>query len=163
MATTTQPFLLRGLLMAYYWYDESLQNLLVARGFTRLPRTQSMIMVNISDGIRRPADLARQLGISRQAIQQTLAEMEKKGLVTLRDDPSDKRAKLVVFSERGKGIGGAALAAIARIERTLESRLGRKAVQALESALYADWGEHLASTRTAQDRLRLRGPAKPKR
>lgn len=74
--TANTNYLMRGLLHGFYWCDESLQNLLKAAGKPELSRTRSMIMVNISDGITRPADLARNIGISRQAIQQTLVEME---------------------------------------------------------------------------------------
>lgn len=136
-------YLMRGLLHAYYWYDESLQNLLRGSGYPSLPRTKSMIMVNITDGIKRPADLARNLGISRQAIQQTLAEMEADGLITLTPDPQDGRAKIVEFSPRGRGIGRAATDAIAEIERELIDRIGARTVEELKRALYADWGPHL--------------------
>ena len=155
-----ERYLLRGLLQAYYWYDESLQNLVAARGYRSLTRAQSMIMVNISAGIRRPADLARRLGISRQAIQQTIAELVRIGLLSLNDDPLDRRAKVVGFSSRGQGIVREAFSAIARIESELESRLGPRAKKALESALYADWGpvlDEAAALRAA------RRPAKPKR
>lgn len=136
-------YLMRGLLHAYYWCDESLQNCVRADGYAPLSRTKSMIMVNVSDGITRPADLARNLGISRQAIQQTLAEMEQEGLISLRPDPADGRAKIVEFSRRGRGIGHTALAAIRAMELELESRLGRRMMQELRNALYADWGPHL--------------------
>ena len=101
-------FLMRGLLHSYYWCDEGLQNALRSAGFQTLSRTKSMIMVNIADGITRPTELARNLGISRQAIQQTLAELEDAGLVNLKTDPSDGRAKIVEFSIEGKGIGKSA-------------------------------------------------------
>jgi DNA-binding MarR family transcriptional regulator len=138
-----RPYLMRGLLHAYYWCDESLQNSVRAAGFPPLSRTKSMIMVNVSDGITRPADLARHLGISRQAIQQTLAEMEAEGLISLRSDPKDGRAKVVEFSPRGRGIGRAALAAIGAMEQELARRLGRRRLEELKKALYADWGPHL--------------------
>jgi DNA-binding MarR family transcriptional regulator len=133
---------MRGLLHAYYWCDESLQKSLQRQGYSPLPRTQSMIMVNVSDGITRPADLARNLGISRQAIQQTLAEMQASGLISLRADPKDGRAKIVEFERRGRGIGRAALVAIGAMERDLERRLGAATLRVLRKALYADWGPH---------------------
>ena len=61
--------LMRGLLRAYYWMDESLQNGLQQAGYAPRTRTQTMILINISDGITRAAELARVLGVSRQAIQ----------------------------------------------------------------------------------------------
>jgi len=138
--TVTREYLMRGLLHCYYWIDEGLQASLASLGMPNLPRTKSMIMVNISDGITRPSDLARNIGISRQAIQQTLVEMERDGLVTLMPDPSDGRAKIVKFSRRGAGIGKAAYDALAAIEAELASRIGADSVKKLRQALFADWG-----------------------
>ena len=59
--------LMRGLLRAYYWMDESLQNGLQQAGYPPRTRTQTMILINIADGITRAAELARVLGVSRQA------------------------------------------------------------------------------------------------
>lgn len=133
-------FLMRGLLHSYYWCDEGLQNSLRSQGFKTLSRTKSMIMVNIADGISRPTELARNLGISRQAIQQTLAELEEAGLVTLKTDPTDGRAKIIQFSDEGKNIGRAAFKAMASMEAILEERLGPGAVKRLNQTLFADWG-----------------------
>lgn len=136
----TSKFLMRGLLHAYYWCDESLQNSMRKAGLPPLSRTQSMIMVNISDGITRPSDLARNIGISRQAIQQTLVEMEKSGLITLAPDPADGRAKIVKFSRRGTGIGKIAFDALDEIEAELTRRLGVRAVKQVKELLFKDWG-----------------------
>ena len=42
--------LMRGLLRAYYWMDESLQNGLQQAGFRPRTRTQTMILIHISNG-----------------------------------------------------------------------------------------------------------------
>jgi len=136
----TSKFLMRGLLHAYYWCDESLQNSMRKAGLPPFSRTKSMIMVNISDGITRPSDLARNIGISRQAIQQTLVEMEKMGLVTLQPDPADGRAKIVKFSRRGTGMGKVAFDALDEIEAELSRRLGVRAVKQVKEVLFKEWG-----------------------
>ena len=77
-----QEALMRGLLRAYYWMDESLQNGLQQAGYQPRTRTQTMILINISNGITRAAELARVLGVSRQAIQQQINELEQDEIVT---------------------------------------------------------------------------------
>jgi DNA-binding MarR family transcriptional regulator len=140
-------FLMRGLLHAYYWTDESLQNLLQAGGWKTLPRTQSMIMVNVADGCARPSDLARRLGISRQAIQQSLAEMESLGLLQLVPDPGDARAKIVEFSPKGASIQRAALKAIRSVDAELERRLGKRDFDVLRRVLLEkNWGPVMEKT-----------------
>ena len=138
--TDNNNYLMRALLHGFYWCDEGLQNSLRRAGYSGVSRTKSMIMVNISDGITRPSDLAHNIGISRQAIQQTLAEMEREGLISLVVDPNDGRAKIVKFSRRGTGIGKAARKALAEIEAELGRRIGVRAMNNLKKALFTDWG-----------------------
>ena len=133
--------LMRGLLRAYYWMDESLQNGLVQAGFQPRTRTQTMILINISNGITRAAELARVLGVSRQAIQQQINELERDGLVAQMPDPEDRRANRIVFSEKGTELISAALASLRQAEQALAMRLGYETVRQLRSALTADWGE----------------------
>ncbi|MEQ8858664.1 MAG: MarR family transcriptional regulator [Pseudomonadales bacterium] len=133
--------LMRGLLRAYYWMDESLQNGLIEAGFQPRTRTQTMILINISNGITRAAELARVLGVSRQAIQQQINELERDDLVTQIPDPEDRRANRIVFSERGSRLINAALTTLRAAEQALAMRLGYDAVRNLRNALASDWGE----------------------
>ena len=132
--------LMRGLLRAYYWMDESLQNGLQKAGYLPRTRTQTMILINISNGVTRAAELARVLGVSRQAIQQQINELERDDLVTQLPDPDDRRANRIVFSERGSQLINAALATLRQSEQALAIRLGYETVNQLRRALMADWG-----------------------
>lgn len=76
--------------------------------------------------------MTRNFGISRQAIQQTLEEVEQEGLVSLETDPKDGRAKIVRFGPRGRGIGKAALSTMAVLEAVLKRRIGAKALEQLQ-------------------------------
>jgi DNA-binding MarR family transcriptional regulator len=137
----SRGYLMRGLLYAYYWMDEGMQNHMRAAGIPPLSRTQSMIMTNVADGITRPSELARNLGISRQAVHQLIADMEKRNLVEMLPDPSDARAKIIRFSHRGMSIGEVALRATQNMEATLKKRLGQKSLQELRRILLeCDWG-----------------------
>jgi len=138
--------LMRGLLRAYYWMDESLQNGLVEAGFQPRTRTQTMILINISNGITRAAELARVLGVSRQAIQQQINELERDDLVTQIPDPEDRRANRIVFSEKGSRLINAALDTLREAEQALAMRLGYDAVRHLRNALTADWGDVIGGT-----------------
>ena len=132
--------LMRGLLRAYYWMDESLQNGLVQAGYQPRTRTQTMILINLWNGITRAAELARVLGVSRQAIQQQITELERDDLVTQIPDPEDRRANRIVFSERGARLINAALASLRQAEQALAVRLGYESLRSLRNALTSDWG-----------------------
>ena len=143
--------LMRGLLRAYYWMDESMQNGLIQAGFRPRTRTQTMILVNVSNGVTRAAELARVLGVSRQAIQQQINELETEDLVTQIPDPEDRRANRIVFSERGARFMNAALESLRQAEQVLASRLGQDSLRLLRNTLASDWGavvgEHRAPGR----------------
>ncbi|MEZ5559397.1 MAG: MarR family transcriptional regulator [Pseudomonadales bacterium] len=139
--------LIRGLLRAYYWMDESLQNGLQQAGYQPRTRTQTMILINISNGITRAAELARVLGVSRQAIQQQITDLEKDELVTQIPDPEDRRANRIVFSEKGSRLISAAMASLRQAEQALAIRIGYDAVRSLRNALTADWGPIIGEQR----------------
>ncbi len=138
---------MRGLLRAYYWMDESLQNGLEDAGFRPRTRTQTMILINISNGIARAAELARVLGVSRQAIQQQINDLEEDGIVTQIPDPTDKRANRIVFSEKGAQLIGAAMETLREAEQVLAMRVGYDSLEQLRSALSADWGSVIGNKR----------------
>jgi DNA-binding MarR family transcriptional regulator len=132
--------LFMDLLKGLYWFDNALQSGLKKAGFDAVTRAQSLILLNIMVGESRAARLASNLGVSRQAMSQMLAEMEKRGLIISKADAEDKRAQIVTFSGDSKDIRNEALRILARLERELEQRIGAKNVMALRKALAADWG-----------------------
>ena len=135
-----QHFLMMDLLSAFYWMDEALQTGLKQRGWGHVTRSQSLILANIAFGVRRASQLARNLGVTRQAISQMLAEMERKGLVRSMADPSDGRAQIVSFSEDSQRIRNDAMELLLQIEDELQARIGKKRVREMAAALRADWG-----------------------
>jgi DNA-binding MarR family transcriptional regulator len=99
-----------------------------------------MILINISNDITRAAELARVLGVSRQAIQQQINELERDDILTQMPDPSDRRANRLVFSERGATLIGTALETLRQSEQVLAMRLGYDTISQLRRALMSDWG-----------------------
>lgn len=127
------------LLRAFYWFDEGLQTRMSERGWERLPRGQSLALLNIAMGINRPADLARSLGITRQAVAQIIQELRAKELVTLAPDPHDRRAQIVDFSEQFVKHRDDATAILAELEQVMASRIGLRRFKSLRAALGSDW------------------------
>ncbi|MBY8824410.1 MarR family winged helix-turn-helix transcriptional regulator [Sphingomonas colocasiae] len=128
------------LLRAYYWFDEALQAGLKQHGWGDVTRSQSLILSNVAFGVRRASQLAKNLGVTRQAISQMLTEMERKELITMSADPSDGRAQIVNFSTRSQGIRDDAMKILNTIEARLGEQLGKRRFEALTEALSRDWG-----------------------
>lgn len=133
-------FLMLDVMRAFYWFDEGLQAALRARGWEEVSRSQSMAFANIALGVRRPIDLARNLGITRQGVSKMLQEMVEREWITIEPDPSDKRASIVVFSEKSQQLRNDALEILEKIDKDLAKRIGRKAFETLRTTLARDWG-----------------------
>lgn len=133
-------FLMLDVMRAFYWFDEGLQSALRARGWEEVSRSQSMAFANIALGVRRPIDLARNLGITRQGVSKMLQEMVEREWITIEPDPSDKRASIVVFSEKSQQLRSDALEILAKIDKDLATRIGRKSFETLRTTLARDWG-----------------------
>lgn len=134
-------YMMMDLMRAFYWFDEGLQASLKERGWQSISRSQSILLANIALGIRRPSDIARNLGVTRQAVSKMLQEMAEAGLIITEADPEDGRAQLVNFSEKSLQLRADALDILAQLEARLGSTIGDKSLKTLRAALEKDWGK----------------------
>lgn len=135
------PYLIVSLLQGFYWFDSGLQSFLLTRGWPTVTHSQSMAMMNIVTGATRPVEIARNLGISRQAVHVTLTQLAELGLIRLEDDPIDRRTKIVVLTEMGEPMRRDAQLAVTLMTRKLAERIGQSQLDSLIAACGDDWGE----------------------
>lgn len=83
----------------------------------------------------RISEIARQLGITRQAVAQTVAVMVDRDIVEFAPDPTDGRAKLLRYTARGRESQRAALRAADELEATYVTRVGRQRAEQLRIEL----------------------------
>lgn len=79
--------------------------------------------------------LAAALGISKQAVQQLVDELEREGVVERVADPADARAKLVVLTARGADAIRTGNRVKLEIEQRYRAQLGEGRFSALNDAL----------------------------
>ena len=103
-----------------------------------------MVMTNIVSGIVRPSDIARNLGVSRQAIHSTINQMVAMGMVKLDPDPDDRRHMIVSLTDTGARMRRDAQAAMDALTDQLAGKLGEDRFNALLATLDADWGDNIA-------------------
>ncbi|MEZ5946948.1 MAG: helix-turn-helix domain-containing protein [Hyphomonas sp.] len=138
-ASQQGPLLMWEFLRAFIWLDRGLQQSMEERGWSPLSRTESQVMLLASVGIVRPIEIARNLGLTRQAINQTLSQLTERKLVRLQDDPCDKRCKIVGFAQEGEAMRRDALVVLRTLEAELARRGGRKEVACLQHMENWDW------------------------
>jgi DNA-binding MarR family transcriptional regulator len=83
----------------------------------------------------RPSELAARRGISKQAANYLLGELERLGYVERRPDPDDRRSKRIALTRRGERAGHTIRDAVGEIEREWEGQLGAKRFAQLRSLL----------------------------
>ncbi|MDH3640718.1 MAG: MarR family transcriptional regulator [Gammaproteobacteria bacterium] len=132
-----------GLVQAVDWFDNSLQNVLASKGFQPLHRTHSMIMVHIAGGIESPADIAREMGLTRQNVHHMAKTLISDGLIEQAPDPADPRRTIYQLAGSATEIRSVALETLSRIESVLAARIGAGAVDDLRRALAAEWGAEI--------------------
>ena len=106
-----------------------------------LAKAHALVFEHLDEGGTRPAEIARRSGISRQAVGQTIAHMRELGLVKLANDPTNRRARLVQPTAKGRRALERAGTGSAAAEKVLTRRIGAARVKSLREALEADWGQ----------------------
>jgi DNA-binding MarR family transcriptional regulator len=110
------PPLLRLLTLSTQQLAGMLHERLRAAGFDDQRPADDAAFAHIpGEGIRL-TDLARRAGVSKQAMAELVDSLEARGYVERQPDPTDGRAKFVVFSERGWTAVATALDALDDIE-----------------------------------------------
>ena len=72
----------------------------------------------------RPTDIAARLGVSKQALNYLLRELERLGYLERQAHPDDLRSKRIVLTERGLAAVGVIREAVAEIEAAWGEQLG---------------------------------------
>jgi DNA-binding MarR family transcriptional regulator len=103
----------------------------------RLPlrRAHTGLLPHIDQQGTRLTELARRLGVTKQAAGQLVGDLEALQVIERVDDPLDGRAKLVRFTDKGVRAMHHGLSVLGGIEAELERRLGSARMRALQEAL----------------------------
>ena len=137
-------------------------------GFTRA--TAPLWRFEGLDG-RRPGEIARTSGLSKQAVNDQLRTLEEMGYVKLHTDARDGRARVVRLTKRGRDLDRTVRAAAAEVEDAWAQEIGEPAWEAFRAVLDRIAGEGyppgMAAAPTAPaggpDPGRAGGPARPGR
>jgi len=106
----------------------------VGAGFPQKP-SHSAVFAQIKTEGSRLTVLARGANITPQAMGELVDELEELGYVERRPDPTDRRAKLIVLTDRGRACIAAGISTINGIEQRITEMLGERGHRQLRSLL----------------------------
>ena len=89
-----------------------------------------------SDGLRL-TDLAAGAGMTMQSMSELVDDLERKGYIERRPDPTDRRAKRIYVTEKGRENTRLSVQAVQNVEDRLLSALGRERYDELRAVLEA--------------------------
>ena len=123
------------LLRAARLYDAEARRRVAATGRGELRPAHARLFPHIDWAGTRVTDLAARVGATKQAVGQTVAELEAEGIVTRKPDPADARARLVTFTAKGRRAMVHGLGLLAGLESEFEDDLGPRQLTALKRSL----------------------------
>jgi DNA-binding MarR family transcriptional regulator len=85
----------------------------------------------------RITTLASRASMTKQSMADLVAQCERLGLVTRRPDTSDARAKMVVFTPKGRRLIEEIRRAITKMERDMRNQIGAALHEQVQLALTA--------------------------
>jgi len=106
----------------------------VGAGYPQKP-SHSAVFAQIKPEGSRLTELARGANVTPQAMGELVDELEQLGYVVRRPDPTDRRAKLVVLTDRGQACIEAGRTTIEGIEERIAETLGERGRQQLRTML----------------------------
>jgi DNA-binding MarR family transcriptional regulator len=112
-------------------------NAVSAAGFTDLVPAHAAVLRYPGPHGRRPSDVAAEAGMSKQAMNYLLRELEDLGYLVRRVDPEDKRSRRIELTDRGMAARDILRTTASAIEHDMARELGPKEFAQLKALLMA--------------------------
>jgi DNA-binding MarR family transcriptional regulator len=106
-----------------------------AHGFADIDPAHLIVLRYPGPQGERPSDLAAQLGMSKQALNYQLGQLERRGYLERRPDPDDQRSRRIVLTRRGVAVAHVIRDAVAELETLWARELGEKRYAQLRGLL----------------------------
>lgn len=122
------------------WFEHRLREAFEEKGERDLGSADLKLIANLNCGSTYSSELARRLGVSRQAANKQVGNLVRKGLIVLQPIPKQRNTKSIVMTEKGRDLIRHAVEELNRREEELALQIGATKAAALRSALEAfDW------------------------
>ncbi|MGW6277133.1 MarR family winged helix-turn-helix transcriptional regulator [Kribbella sp. NPDC055071] len=134
------------LVLADQEFVRGLREHLAGLGFDDQGRSDGFVLRTLGAAPTTISSLAERLEITKQGASQLADDMERRGYVERRPDPTDARARLLHLTPRGEAALAAARKFHQAYERKLRTRFGDGTINAMRDVLTYMAGEPQVST-----------------
>jgi len=126
-----------GALLRLAWqaFREQMYTLVREAGYDDLPPSHVLLFRYPTIADLRPSELAEQMGMSKQGVNDLLRQLEAKGYIELRPDPADGRARLITLTDRGSMLMEAIRTAAKQVAAEWARCVGHEQFEALRGTL----------------------------
>jgi DNA-binding MarR family transcriptional regulator len=121
------------------WFAREIMSGVKRSEYAYLTPAQSRLLATMAGKPTSMSELARRLAISRQAVHKMVAELARRGILEILEDPERGNAKLVAYTERGRQLNRAGAQIIDRVEERIAARIGRERLDELKTLLSERW------------------------
>ncbi len=97
---------------------------MVASGHDWYAEARSSVVPYVALKGTRQADIVARMGLSKQAVQQLIVDLEQSGILRREPDPNDGRGKIVLFTEKGLAAQRDSQKAKTKVESEIRTMLG---------------------------------------
>jgi DNA-binding MarR family transcriptional regulator len=121
--------------LVWQWVRQQIQIQVVAAGFDDLNPAHIGVFRNPGIEGRRPGELAAEMQITKQSVNELLGHLERRGYLTREVDPADSRSRLIRMTERGRALSAVIIRAAEQAEVTAGGLIGEDRMAEVVGAL----------------------------
>ncbi len=147
----------RLLLAGFSFFEGRLMSRLEQSGFSMVRHVHFNVLRHLDPDGTRIVDLAARARITKGSMGKIVKECEHLGLVRLRVDPDDGRAKVVSFATKGIELMRAIRNAMIEVQAEMARITGEEDMRAMQRALRALHGHAASSGDVRPPKVRVRG------
>ncbi len=118
-------------------YTDAIQSAQAKIGCADVPASGEFILSAMEWSGASIEAIVRFLGVTKQAVSQTVETLVVRGYLERVRDPADRRRVKLSLTERGHAAGRAARAAINEVDAALKERVGAQALASTRATLFA--------------------------
>jgi DNA-binding MarR family transcriptional regulator len=116
-------------------FETSVLEKMAIRGHAECTLSHINVTRNLDIEGTRATELARRASMTKQSLGELVAQLEELGIVKREQDPTDGRAKVVLFTERGRKWLDHFHVVLEQTEKEMEAELGPTLYKALKRGL----------------------------